>query len=483
MCGDSKPWELPTLIQVGMEAGAACDASRDPAVTVGTETDAGAEPPTTEAPITSTSKPDLVGSGVDATPVLAAGSVDVKAHGHETAIVSERSSSRFVHRRGCVVTATSASANSSEGAESSAAAHSSAGRGQSAEAMPELTAAELKAEFEERSALMFVVGSAAAVASGRRAVLPHATNEAVQIGWEVIKARCKADGKALSRSFGNFDQRVGLGWLFGDMVCGFFIPFADALAVGAKAVKAGPDLKAEFGAPSRRAGKARYATAEDRERSFAAAAIEEANLRRADAELPLPAPLPPEPPANAKRQRVSAPMPPPPARAKPVRDQEMLRRAELQIAAANADKALIVTEGALAGAKRAHARAVEAYERALRCVRKAAEAGIRVDVYQIDEERWDAMQADQTRTAEAKRKSLHELCDAEMLCFDARLAAEHAHDNVRNEERMCELRAEVAREDAEAAARKLEMVERTSWMTWPLTCSHGSVSTYASIDR
>jgi hypothetical protein len=75
-------------------------------------------------------------------------------------------------------------------------------------ALPQLDAAELKAELTERNQLMFVVGASEPVASGRLPVLRAVTKEAVHLAWQVTSERAKKDGPQLSRSFGNFDQRV-----------------------------------------------------------------------------------------------------------------------------------------------------------------------------------------------------------------------------------------------------------------------------------
>ena len=152
-------------------------------------------------------------------------------------------------------------------------------------------------ELEERLALMAKIGTRAVVASGRPAAMPKPTLELVHRGWKVTKEYCYAHRQELTASFGNFDQRVGLGWLIGDVVLGCKIDFADALAVGIKAVKRGPKLAAEFGAPRRRAQTVK--DAQKRAAALVEAEKEEATLRRADPDLPLPAAAPPA----AKRKR------------------------------------------------------------------------------------------------------------------------------------------------------------------------------------
>ena len=363
-----------------------------------------------------------------------------------------RSSSRISVGRGCVGSSHSDGVVPSSKADCSAAADDSAGSQQPSEALPQLTAAELRTELEERQALMFVIGANAPVASGRRAVLSFATQEAVQVGWEVMRARCKADGRELTHSFGNFDQRVGLGWLLGDVVCGFLIPFSDALAVRPKAVKAGPDLKAEFAASGRSAGKARYACVEDRERALAAAAIEEAELRRADAELPMPAALPPEAPANAKRRRVEAerpapmPMPmPPPA--------PVSRLQRLKAAVARAETASALAEGAFSAALRSAAHAKTAYETAHAKWRKAIHTGNPLSEGWVA--RADALHEERDSMAQSLSAANHAIWQPEQDFLKAQFVLSEAHFDLREEERECAHRAESqpAREAELAEAR------------------------------
>ena len=68
-----------------------------------------------------------------------------------------------------------------------------------------------------RAATMFVVGSDWPVEVRKPLMAPKVTNEVVKLTIEVCKDLCERDGKALSRAFGNFDQRVAIGWLLADM--------------------------------------------------------------------------------------------------------------------------------------------------------------------------------------------------------------------------------------------------------------------------
>jgi hypothetical protein len=244
-----------------------------PAASAGSyaEPSGAAERPTVESTSMPSGLPKIASSGEGHDSITDVDGASTGTVGTTSTCVPVASTSRMSDGRGCIRSTESDQAVPSTGADAAAAADDSAGSRQPSEAQPQLTAAELRIELEERQAIMFVVGANGPVASGRRAVLRFATLEAVQLGWEVIRARCKAHRPQLTSSFGNFDQRVGLGWLLGDMVCGFKIEFGDALAVGTKAVKAGPDLKAAFAAPRRRAEKARYTCAEERERALEAA--------------------------------------------------------------------------------------------------------------------------------------------------------------------------------------------------------------------
>ena len=355
--------------------------------------------------------------------------------GTTSTCVPVRSSSRISVGRGCVGSSLSDAVVPSSEAACSAAANNSAGIQQSSEAQPQLTPAELRTEFEERQALMFVVGAKAPAASGRRALLSFATKEAVQLGWETIRDRCKADRPELSRSFGNFDQRVGLGWLLGDLVCGFLIPFPDALAVGTKAVKAGPDLKAEFTAPSRRAAKARYSCNEERERALAAAATKEAELRRADAELPMPAALPPEQPVSAKRRRVEAERPAP---------VPMSLLQALKAHVARAETACALAEGAFATSLHNAAHARSAYEKAHASWRKAIHAGDPLTEQWVS--RTAALREEREFRAQALSAANNTIWQPEQDFLKAQFVLSEARFDLREEERECAYRAELRRQ-------------------------------------
>lgn len=93
-----------------------------------------------------------------------------------------RSSSLMSERQGCVRSMVSDGVVLSSSPVHAAAADHSAGCHQPLDAQSQLSAAQLRTELEERQALMFKVDADALAASGRRAVLPFATQEAVQLG-------------------------------------------------------------------------------------------------------------------------------------------------------------------------------------------------------------------------------------------------------------------------------------------------------------
>ena len=74
------------------------------------------------------------------------------------------------------------------------------------------TAAELAA----RASKMFVVGAPEPTESDMGPVACQATKELIRHAAKAAGDLCDAHGPALSRSFGNFDRDVALGWLLGD---------------------------------------------------------------------------------------------------------------------------------------------------------------------------------------------------------------------------------------------------------------------------
>ena len=121
-------------------------------------------------------------------------------------------------------------------------------------------------EFDERTELMFKVSNSGPVASGRLPAAKFVTKEQLYLAWKAIDAVVKDRGKQLTRSYGNFDKLCGLGWLLGDVMCGRLIDGDEAYRIGRRLGKYASGLKAEFDAPSRRVGKRKYASDEERER-------------------------------------------------------------------------------------------------------------------------------------------------------------------------------------------------------------------------
>ena len=98
-------------------------------------------------------------------------------------------------------------------------------------AVPAITAAALAARCSE----MFVIGESWPKAIQTPLLAKSVTKGLVKLAMEVVKKLCERDGKALSRSFGNFDQRVALGWLLADARGWPLLEKSHALACGTKA--------------------------------------------------------------------------------------------------------------------------------------------------------------------------------------------------------------------------------------------------------
>ena len=137
---------------------------------------------------------------------------------------------------------------------------------------------------------MFVFGAAAPQASGMPPAAKRATMELVLLAYNAANELCDTQGEALSKSFGNFDRVVALGWLLGDAVGARLLPREQAYAVGLKARKAAVALKADVAAKKRAVQrKASKLKADDplrRELSEKAEA-EEAEQLRQEIEFPM----------------------------------------------------------------------------------------------------------------------------------------------------------------------------------------------------
>ena len=313
-----------------------------------------------------------------------------------------------------------------------------------------------EAELEERIAIMFVEASDGPAASGRGAVMPAPTQELVLRVWKTIRALCKRSGKALSQSFGNFDQLVGQGWLLGDVVLGVLLEHADAFAVGRKAGKLGPGLESEFAAPVRRVGKSRFTSNEDRAAAFEAAQQEEAALRQAVVDLPLPA-LQPAAPRTAKRQRAkaeaeavkmeeSAPTAPEPATI----DWRTVHWCRMKTFKANAELAQTVVtmaEGELAAAQRALERARAEYESVLERTHAAAKSSRTSDAT------YEALSLQLKQCGAAKSDLLRRADAADIAFEEAKFQLQEAQLDIKDEE--CEAQFAQAWEERAAAAAEM----------------------------
>jgi hypothetical protein len=85
--------------------------------------------------------------------------------------------------------------------------------------------------------MKFVIGNRKPVDSKRDPVAERATNEVVEVAWAVVDKLCAESGEALSRSFGNFDRIVALGWLISDAIGILGFERSSAYLVGLKAYK------------------------------------------------------------------------------------------------------------------------------------------------------------------------------------------------------------------------------------------------------
>jgi hypothetical protein len=156
-----------------------------------------------------------------------------------------------------------------------------------------------------RASAMFVVGAAAVQPSGLLPVGSKATKALVKLANEHMRGISDAEIKALSTSFGNFDRRVGLGWLLGDALRPVGLPLMireRACAVGVSAQRIASKIKSEV-----RDGKLAIQrelcklAADDSRRAVLQIQVEEVEARvlRADVDVGLP---PVEPAAAAAAQ-------------------------------------------------------------------------------------------------------------------------------------------------------------------------------------
>ena len=129
--------------------------------------------------------------------------------------------------------------------------------------------------------------------------------ELVVLAYNAVTELCDAQGEALSKSFGNFDRVVALGWLLGDALGARLLPRKQANDIGLKARKAAVALKADVvakkKATQRKVSKLKADDPQRRELSEKAEAEEAERLRK---EIDFPMMLAqPVPSGSRKRTR------------------------------------------------------------------------------------------------------------------------------------------------------------------------------------
>ena len=118
--------------------------------------------------------------------------------------------------RVCVDSASLRPAEVLASAAASAPQSSSASPSEHSEPAETLPAAITAAMMAERAAVKFVPGTPAPIKSKMPKIADKATMELVDLAFTAINKLCDKHGKALSKSFGNFDRVVGLGMLVSD---------------------------------------------------------------------------------------------------------------------------------------------------------------------------------------------------------------------------------------------------------------------------
>ena len=99
-----------------------------------------------------------------------------------------------------------------------------------------------------RDAAMFVVGAAEPVPSGMPPLASEPNKALVKVAVAHFAGVPKAHIGALSKSFGNFDRVVGIGWVIADAVRPLGAPLitrAEAHAIGGRAQRKAGDIKDE----------------------------------------------------------------------------------------------------------------------------------------------------------------------------------------------------------------------------------------------
>ena len=167
-----------------------------------------------------------------------------------------------------------------------------------------------KAELAERASKVFDLTAVWPTEVRKPLLAQVVTNAVVKDAIEVVGNLCDRDGAALSKAFGNFDQRVALGWLLADAAGMPLLDRPQALALGIKAQRANATTKVAIRdarkraiAPARDAGKD-VPTAQDE--AEAAVLCADANVLTSQlppAKLAAAAPAAREPTGSRKRAR------------------------------------------------------------------------------------------------------------------------------------------------------------------------------------
>ena len=161
----------------------------------------------------------------------------------------------------------------------------------------------------ELYAEMFVEGSAGPVASGQTEVVREVTGNILKITWAYVQGLAQDHINALSKSFGNFDRVVALGWLLGDAVGLPLMERKQAHTIGLKAKYEAGKIKSKEASIPREAKKAAGrlgATDPKRQQLLSEADKQVEELLCTPVELPFPEaaqPSAPRPSGSRKRAR------------------------------------------------------------------------------------------------------------------------------------------------------------------------------------
>ena len=149
-----------------------------------------------------------------------------------------------------------------------------------------------------RDAAMFVVGAAEPVPSGMPPLASEPNKALVKVAVAHFAGVPKAHIGALSKSFGNFDRVVGIGWVIADAVRPLGAPLitrAEAHAIGGRAQRKAGDIKDEVRTARLAIQRAAYkldASDPKRQELDRQLADAEALVLRESIELPLPSGAP-----------------------------------------------------------------------------------------------------------------------------------------------------------------------------------------------